>query len=272
MRRLLVAGNWKMHGSLKMTTELIEGVAAKIIAQSPDKQLSYDVMVCPSSPYLAHATSVATESGNVIKIGAQTVSEFEKGAYTGEVSLSMLSELGCDYVLLGHSERREYYGESDIIVSSKFAACLEGDAPIVPVLCVGETLEERESGQTETVVAKQINTVINAIGIEGFGKKFKSSTAQAIIAYEPVWAIGTGETASPEQAQEVHAFIRSLLAEHDEEIAAGVRLLYGGSVKPSNALELFAQEDIDGGLVGGASLDVESFAGICSAAQELAIK
>ena len=271
MRRLLVAGNWKMHGSLKMTTELIEGVAAKVIAQSPDKQLPYDVMVCPSSPYLAHATGVTTESG-AIKVGAQTVSEFDKGAYTGEVSLSMLSELGCEYVLLGHSERREYYGESDIIVSSKFAACLEADASIIPVLCVGETLAERESGQTETVVAKQINTVIDAIGIEGFGKKFRDSSAQAIIAYEPVWAIGTGETASPEQAQEVHAFIRSLLAEHDPEISAGVRLLYGGSVKPSNALELFAQEDIDGGLVGGASLDVESFAGICSAAQELAIK
>lgn len=267
-RRLLVAGNWKMNGGMKMTTELISGVSAHV-AQN-DKPLAYDILVCPPAPYLAEAVAVADQATATVAIGAQTVSQYSSGAYTGEVSLPMLAELGCTYVLLGHSERREYYGETDALVAEKFAACVSSQAGnqaghILPVLCVGETLAEREAGDTEKVVARQINAVIDRVGIQAF----KLAAGHAVIAYEPVWAIGTGKTASPEQAQEVHKFIRELLAESDASVAQNTLLLYGGSVKPANAEELFAQQDIDGGLIGGASLDVESFAGICEAAQKL---
>lgn len=262
MRRLLVAGNWKMHGSLQMTAELIEGVAKAV--SSGDSPLPYDILVCPSAPYLANAQQLVSAQSIAISVGAQNVSQFEQGAYTGEVSLPMLQELGCQFVLLGHSERRQYFGETDEVVAEKFAASIE--TQVTPVLCIGETLAEREAGSTETVVARQINAVLDKVGIAAFNSKEQ----RAVIAYEPVWAIGTGKTASPEQAQQVHAFIRALLAEHDESIANSVQLLYGGSVKPANAQELFAQQDIDGGLIGGASLDVESFAGICQAAQKLA--
>ncbi len=256
-RRLLVAGNWKMHGDKAFTTQFI----ADFVQEFGGEQRSFDALICTPAPYLSHASDAVSAQSAGIAIGAQNVSPHEKGAYTGEISLPMLSDLGCEYVLLGHSERRELYGETDSHVAEKFAACLSAESSIVPVLCIGESLAEREAGHTENVVERQINAVLTKVGIDGF--------KGAVIAYEPVWAIGTGKTASPEQAQQVHAFIRGLLAEHDLSIAENIQLLYGGSVKPANAEELFSQKDIDGGLIGGASLQVESFVGICKAAQKL---
>lgn len=260
MRRFLVAGNWKMNGSSAMTAELISGVSEKALKNAGSNELAYDILVCPPAPYLVQA--VTDTNTSPIVIGAQNVSQFDSGAYTGELSLSMLGEVGCQYVLLGHSERRELFLETDEQVACKFAACLRSDTSVLPVLCVGETLSDRQSGSTQKVVSKQLDAVLGQVGIDGF--------ARAVIAYEPVWAIGTGETASPEQAQEVHAYIRSKLRALNENIANKIQILYGGSVKPSNAEELFAQADIDGGLIGGASLSVDSFAGICEAAQKLA--
>lgn len=262
MRRFLVAGNWKLHGSSEMTAELISGVARRVLeiaTISEQKALPYDILVCPPAPYLAQA--VAASESQPIAVGGQNVSQHLSGAFTGEMSLPMMSDVGCEYVLLGHSERRELFGETNQLVAEKFAACVAHESAITPVLCVGETLEQRNAGSTEAVVAEQLDVVLDWLGIEAFNN--------AVIAYEPVWAIGTGETASPEQAQEVHAFIRAKLAEKDAGIADKVQILYGGSVKPSNASELFAQTDIDGGLVGGASLDIESFAGICEAVEKL---
>jgi len=270
MRRLLVAGNWKMHGSVEMTVELITGVSQAVSAAGP--VLPYDILVCPPAPFLAKAVDVVNNKDAQIYVGAQNVSAFTHGAYTGEIALPMLAELACKFVLLGHSERREHYAESDDVVAEKFAACSQSEAEIVPVLCVGETLAEREAGNTELVVARQINAVLEKTGIEAFTKTYGNTEQRAVIAYEPVWAIGTGKTASPEQAQEVHRFIRELLGKHSESVATKIQLLYGGSVKPANAQELFEQTDIDGGLIGGASLDVESFAGICEVAQKLALK
>lgn len=260
MRRFLVAGNWKMNGSSALTAHLIDGVAGHVLEKTESNELSYDILVCPPALYISQAVKLASDKP--IAVGAQNVSQYESGAYTGESSLGMLSELGCEYVLLGHSERREIYGETNSDVAQKFAACVANDSPLKPILCIGESLSDRQSGNTQNVVAEQIDAVLNTVGIAGFNN--------AIIAYEPVWAIGTGETASPEQAQEVHAFIRSKLSSLDERIASKIQILYGGSVKPSNAEELFAQTDIDGGLIGGASLDVDSFVGICKAAQKLA--
>ena len=259
MRRFLVAGNWKMHGSQKMTTELVAGVAQQLkLNRDTANKLSYDVLFCPPAPYLGDAREAVKDLP--FNTGGQNVSPHKKGAYTGEVSLAMLQDFACEYVLLGHSERRELYAETDEQIAEKFVACIE-NKQIVPILCVGETLVDRQAGNTENIVAKQIDTVLNKTGIEGF--------TNAVIAYEPVWAIGTGETASPEQAQEVHAMIRAKLASLNAQIAAKIRILYGGSVKPNNAQELFACEDIDGGLIGGAALDAESFAGICQAAEVL---
>jgi len=259
MRRFLVAGNWKMHGSQAMTTELISGVAKELgIAPDSSEKIAYDVLFCPPAPYLGHAGEIV--KGLPFSAGAQNVSAFSQGAYTGEISLAMLLELHCDFVLLGHSERRELYGETDAQIAEKFAACVE-NGQIVPILCVGETLSDRQAGSTDKVVASQLDAVIDVVGIKGFAK--------AVVAYEPVWAIGTGETASPQQAQEVHAMIRSKLASQDQGVAEKIRILYGGSVKPENAEELFAASDIDGGLIGGASLDAASFAGICRAAEAL---
>lgn len=271
MRRLLVAGNWKMHGNMHMTSDLITGVCEKIKSHNSvsDTKPAYDVLFCPPAPYLSKAVDVANSQSMNVYVGAQNVSQHKQGAYTGEISLPMLAELGCQYVLLGHSERRDYYAESDDLVAEKFAACIASDSPVVPILCVGETLAEREAGDTEKVVAKQINAVLSLVGINGFAKKNGDSSRLAVIAYEPVWAIGTGETASPEQAQAVHKFIRELLVKSDARVAEKIQLLYGGSVKPGNAEELFAQDDIDGGLIGGAALDIDSFVGICEAAQKL---
>jgi len=265
MRRLLVAGNWKMHGSHKMAVELISGVIDRTSQMSGDSSLAYDILVCPPAPYLGLA--VSTADGSSVNVGAQNVSPYEEGAYTGEISLRMLREIACRYVLLGHSERRNLFGENDQMIARKFAACaVENDAQgdqtkVTPILCIGELLADRQAGNTEKVVSRQIDAVLDKVGIGGF--------KNAVIAYEPVWAIGTGETASPEQAQDVHAFIRSKLAELDADIASNLQILYGGSVKPSNAEALFAQADIDGGLIGGASLSVDNFSGICEAAQKL---
>jgi len=237
-----------MHGSKTMVRSLLDGLLA---GSSADGKA--DLAVFPSFPYLSLAESIL--SGSHIKWGGQTLNPNPQGAHTGETSGNMLVDLGCQYVLVGHSERRSIYGESDADVALRFKAAL--DSGLEPVLCVGETLEEREEGQTEVVVARQLDAVINSAGIETFNR--------AIVAYEPVWAIGTGLTASPDQAQSVHAFIRDKISSLNVIIADQLRILYGGSVKGSNAAELFARRDIDGGLVGGASLTVEDFLSIYSA-------
>lgn len=252
MRGFLVAGNWKMNGSSAANAELVSG----IIAGAPQSD-NVDLLVCPPFPYLA-AVADAT-AGTAVALGAQTVSEHESGAYTGEVAPSMLREMGCTYVLVGHSERRALYGESSADVAAKFVAAQA--AGMRPVLCVGESLEERENGATETVVDEQLGAVLETAGIAAF--------ANAVIAYEPVWAIGTGKTATPEMAQDVHAHIRQVLAAQDADIAGGVKILYGGSVKGDNAAGLFSMADIDGGLIGGASLKSDDFLAIANAAASL---
>ncbi|WP_371325493.1 triose-phosphate isomerase [Dechloromonas sp. ZY10] len=248
MRKKLVAGNWKMNGSLAKNQVLLDSVKQGL-ASAP-----CDVAVFPPFPYLLPAFE--SLRGTRVAIGAQTLSEYPEGAYTGEVSAGMLKELGCVYVLVGHSERRSLFGESDSTVAAKFVAALS--AGLLPVLCFGETLAERNAGVALDVVKRQVLAVLERCG--GVWPE------QALLAYEPVWAIGTGLTATPLQAQEVHAFARSLLVSGVAERDAGVRILYGGSVKPQNAAELFAQPDIDGGLIGGASLQAEDFLGICRAA------
>lgn len=247
MRKKLVAGNWKMHGSLAENAALLSALKPALAG--------IEAVVCVPFPYLAQAQSEL--AGSSIAWGAQNLSEHSKGAYTGEVSASMLRDFGCSYVIVGHSERRSLYGESDQQVAAKFIAAQAGG--LVPILCVGESLEEREAGITEQVVARQLDAVISAAGI--------GALANAIVAYEPVWAIGTGKTASPEQAQAVHAFIRSKIAGLDAAIADALVIQYGGSVKAANAAELLAQPDIDGGLIGGASLVAEEFSAICQAAK-----
>jgi triosephosphate isomerase (TIM) len=251
MRRKLVAGNWKMHGSLTQNSALLDAVAEGM------KQLSgVNCAVCVPFPYLFQAQQKL--SGTGVKWGAQDAHQLEKGAYTGEVSAPMLQEFGCRYVIVGHSERRSLYGESSQLVAEKFAAVQK--AGMLPILCVGETLEQREAGNTEAVAAEQLDAVIALLGVQ--------CLRDAVVAYEPVWAIGTGKTATPEQAQAVHAFIRQRIAGHDGQVALGLCILYGGSVKAGNAAELFAMPDIDGGLIGGASLVAEDFLAICRAGQD----
>ncbi len=249
MRKILVAGNWKMHGSKAMVDALTRGILEGVEATP-----AVDLAVFPPNPFLGQLQALA--AGTRLAWGAQTLNPNSEGAFTGEVSAAMLQEFGCRYVLVGHSERRALYGESDADVAARFEAAVT--AGLEPVLCLGETLEEREGGSTETVVARQLDAVIERVGAAGF--------AQATLAYEPVWAIGTGLTASPEQAQAVHAFLRNKLVALDATIGGQTRILYGGSVKPANAADLFAQEDIDGALVGGASLTAEDFVGICRGA------
>lgn len=248
MRKKLVAGNWKMHGSLQQNAALLERVKAGVAG------LACDVAVCPPYPYLAQVQALL--SGSSVAWGAQSVSEHAAGAYTAEVSASMLQDFGCRYVLVGHSERRSLYGEADAMVAAKFVAAQK--AGLIPVLCVGETLAERESGSTAEVVSRQLSAVLDVAGV--------SALAAAVVAYEPVWAIGTGVTATPQQAQEVHAAIRRQVAECDASVANGLRILYGGSVKPQSAAELFGQADVDGGLIGGAALVADDFLAICRAA------
>ncbi len=249
MRQPLVAGNWKMNGSSASVTALLAGIKAGI-----DSVTTAEMAVCPPYVYIPQVAS--TLAGTPVTYGAQDVSDQESGAYTGEVSPGMLVDMGCTYAIVGHSERRSIYGESDEFTASKFAAARK--AGLVPILCVGELLEEREQGITQQVVERQLDAVINLEGIAAIGS--------AVIAYEPVWAIGTGKTATPDQAQEVHAFIRGKLAGLDPAVAAGVRILYGGSMNPGNAAELLAMADIDGGLIGGASLKPDDFLAIGQAA------
>ena len=250
-RQKLVAGNWKMNGSKAATRSLIGG-----ILQGMGHVKTAEVVVCPPDLYLAEAAALL--AGSRIALGAQNLcAEAEvAGAYTGEVSAAMLLDTGCRYVIVGHSERRAYYGESDAVVAQKCVRVL--DAGLKPIICVGELLEEREGGQTEAVVARQLDAVLAKLAV--------TRLAEALIAYEPVWAIGTGKTASPEQAQAVHAFIRGRIAAHNVTIAGSIQILYGGSVKGANARDLFTMADIDGGLIGGASLNADEFLTICQAA------
>lgn len=245
-RRSLVAANWKMNGLLENIRPLLTALRNKLPpAGDPE------IVLCPPYVYLAELTAQLRDTG--IIPGAQNVSHIQSGAFTGEIAAEMLKDFQCHYVIIGHSERRMYYGENDKLIAKKFQRAQ--DASLVPILCVGEHLEDRQSQTTETVIARQLQTVIDIVGIAAFN--------QAVIAYEPVWAIGTGETASPEQAQEVHAFLRLLLARHDDMIAAKTRIIYGGSVKAGNAGDIFNMADVDGGLIGGASLDADEFSEIC---------
>jgi triosephosphate isomerase (TIM) len=249
MRRKLIAGNWKMHGSRAENAPLVEAILA-----SPQLERA-DCVICPPFVYLAEIARLLR--GTSVKLGAQDVGAETHGAYTGEVSAAMLRDVGCLYVIVGHSERRALYGEDDVLVARKFAAAVAHG--LRPILCLGELLAEREAGQTQDVVGRQLEAVVALTGIAAFG--------HAVIAYEPVWAIGTGRTASPDQAQEVHGFIRARLAQQDVKIAAALPILYGGSVKTGNARELFAEGDVDGGLIGGASLKAEEFLSIMAAAR-----
>lgn len=249
MRQPLVAGNWKMNGSRASISELLAGLKAGI-----GQVTTAEVAVCAPAIYLPDTQ--AQLDGTPIRWGAQDVSVHASGAYTGEIAGSMLKDFGCHYAIIGHSERRAYHGETDEVVAQKFAAARASG--VVPILCVGETLEEREQGVTEQVVGRQLDAVVAHCGIEMVG--------EGVIAYEPVWAIGTGKTASKEQAQDVHAFIRGRLAASSQSVADNMRILYGGSMNPKNAAELVAQPDIDGGLIGGASLKAQDFLAVCSAA------
>lgn len=248
MRKKLVAGNWKMHGNLQKNAVLLDGLVNNISV------LSCEVLICPPFPYLVQVAE--SLGGSSCMLGAQNLSEYAMGAYTGEVSGEMLKDVGCSHVLVGHSERRSLYGESDTIVAAKFeSAQLAG---LCPILCVGETLTEREAGATANVVARQLGAVIDRVGVQAL--------QNAVLAYEPVWAIGTGVTATPEQAQLVHAAIRAQVSALAPDVGASVRILYGGSVKPQNAADLFGRPDIDGGLIGGAALVAGDFLAICRAA------
>ena len=250
MRQILVAGNWKMNGTNQSISDLLEGI--KHGAHTVSKA---DIVVCPPFVYLASVAKILSNTS--IKVGSQNVSNQQAGAYTGETNTDMLLDIGCQYAIVGHSERRALYNESDEIVAQKFAKARA--AGLTPILCVGETLEEREKNITEEVVARQIDAVIKEEG-------GVSALADAVIAYEPVWAIGTGKTASPQQAQDVHSFIREKIANLDKSIAEKIQILYGGSMKPGNAKELIAMPDIDGGLIGGASLVATDFLDICRSA------
>jgi len=247
MRQILVAGNWKLNGSKDSIQELLSGIKAGM------SDAKTAVAVC--APYIYIPMVEELLAGSDIAYGSQSISEQDSGAYTGEISGPMLNDFACQYAIVGHSERRTIYGEQDADTANKFAAARKHG--LTPILCVGELLEERESGVTEEVVARQLDAVIDLEGVEAL--------ADAVIAYEPVWAIGTGKTASPQQAQDVHAFIRGKIATLNADVASKVQILYGGSVNGGNADELFAMEDIDGGLIGGASLKAEDFLAICRA-------
>ena len=247
-RQKVVAGNWKMNGSSESINQLVVGLSAAM------ENIPVEVVVAPSFPYLAQVDNLLEKSA--IKMAAQNVSEQESGAFTGEVSISMLQDFAVDYVLIGHSERRSIYGETDQLVAQKVEKLLA--AGIVPVLCIGESLEQREKEITLDVVFSQINAVLELVGVAAF--------EQIVVAYEPVWAIGTGLSASAEQAQEVHKAVREHIAKSDEVVSEKVRIIYGGSVKASSSSDLFAMPDIDGALVGGASLKVEEFIGIVKSA------
>ena len=256
MRKFLVAGNWKMNGDSAANSELVGGIIAGLSGMG-DKADKVEVLVCPPFPYLAAVRDLL--EGSDVRLGAQNVSAHASGAHTGESSPAMLGDVGCEFALVGHSERRTLYGETSGQVAAKFVAAQA--AGLTPVLCVGETLAERESDSTAAVINEQLAAVIDTSGI--------GAIASAVIAYEPVWAIGTGMTATPEQAQDVHRYIRGVLEALDAGVAAGVQILYGGSVKGDNAAGLFGMPDIDGGLIGGASLKAADFLAIIAAAATL---
>ena len=247
MRRTIVAGNWKMNASKESVDKLILGILSGM------GEVSSEVVVCAPFPYLSQVEALIADSQ--VKLGAQNLNTNSAGAFTGEVSANMIKDFGARHVIVGHSERRSLYGETSSLVAEKVKSALDND--LTPLLCVGESLEQRETGETETVVAEQINAVIELVGIGAF--------RNIIIAYEPVWAIGTGKTASPEQAQAAHLFIRSLLGKSNENIAQNTPILYGGSMNAGNANELISCADIDGGLIGGAALKAEDFLQICKA-------
>ncbi len=244
MRQSLIMGNWKMNGNRAESQALAKAIVAGLDAGDQG------IAVCVPFVYLSDVLSIIESTP--VALGAQNVADQEKGAYTGEISAAMLKDCGCSYALVGHSERRTYYGDTDESVAARF--CQAQKQGVIPVLCIGETLKEREAGETFAVVDKQLKAVIDAAAIDAL--------ANAVIAYEPVWAIGTGKTATAEQAQEVHQYIREGLAKQNADVAEKVQILYGGSMKPENAKELLSMKDIDGGLIGGASLDAESFLSI----------
>lgn len=252
-RRPMVAGNWKMHGSRAANAVLLDGVLAGVGATAAE------VVVCPPFVYLADAA--VRLAGTAVALGAQDLcAESGQGAYTGEVSAGMLRDVGCSHVIIGHSERRALFGETDALVARKAVAALA--AGLLPIICVGELLEERDGGRTHEVVGRQLDAAIAGVQGSSFGL---AALQRCVIAYEPVWAIGTGRTATPEQAEDVHAFIRGRIAANDATIAGSMRVLYGGSVKAGNARELFDMPDVDGGLIGGASLKAEDFVAIVAA-------
>jgi triosephosphate isomerase len=252
MRQKLVVGNWKMHGSTAQVRQLIEGVAT---ASADLKKV--EIAVGPTLLHIGLAAELcASEAAGHLKLAAQNLFDEPQGAFTGEVSAPMLAEYGVNYVIVGHSERREIFAETDQLVADKFKATQASG--LIPILCVGESLAQREAGTSDEVVLAQLTAVIDAVGIEALHS--------AVLAYEPLWAIGTGKTASKEQAQEIHRVLREHIAKSDTAVSQGIRILYGGSVNAANAKELFSQADIDGGLVGGASLKVEEFVSICKSA------
>ena len=253
MRQPVVAGNWKMNGSRPMALGLCGDLSA-----SAEQLVDIDVVLCPPSTLLATVADQLSDTG--IKTGAQDIDANPPGAHTGQISAELVKDAGAKYVILGHSERRTDQGESNTLVATKTATALAHD--LIPIICVGETQAQRDQDETETVIAEQMDAVLAQCGIEGIAK--------SIIAYEPVWAIGTGLTATPEQAQAVHQFIRHRLSDHDSSVASQCRILYGGSMKPDNAAALMAQSDIDGGLIGGASLKSQDFLNICTAASHSA--
>ena len=247
MRNTIVAGNWKMNANKETVSALVKDILSGM------NGVSTEVIVCAPFPYLSQVEALI--DGSSLMLGAQNLNVSPKGAFTGEVSADMIKDFGAGHVIVGHSERRSLYGETSTIVAEKTKAAIA--ANLTPILCVGESLEEREIGKTEAVVAQQLNAVIGLVGIEAF--------ESIIIAYEPVWAIGTGKTASPEQAQAVHLFVRGLLRENNESVAQTTPILYGGSMNAGNANELISCADIDGGLIGGAALKAEDFLQICKA-------
>ncbi|QJR82476.1 triose-phosphate isomerase [Alteromonas pelagimontana] len=242
-RKPLVAANWKMNGDRALVEVFTNALNQKCFS-------GLDVVLCPPFPYLS------LFNAETFSIGGQDISHLKNGAHTGDVSVAMLQEMNCKYVIVGHSERREHHGETNEIVAEKaHRAVSEG---LIPIICVGESLEVRKEGFVERFITEQLQAVVSVMSAD--------ILQQCVIAYEPIWAIGSGETATPEQAQEVHAFIRGFLADYDEAMASRVRIIYGGSAKPSNATELFKQTDVDGGLIGGASLNTDDFIAICQAA------
>lgn len=253
MRKFLIAGNWKMNGGAEFASDLLSSIKKLKPTISED----VDVLVCP--PYISLSMAIDQLHETDLLVGAQNMHQADEGAFTGEISAKMLVEAGCSYVILGHSERRAYFHETDQLIHAKTKAALAND--LAPVICVGELLEERKSGDHFKVVKAQVQAALDGLSAE--------EAVQIVIAYEPVWAIGTGETASPEQAQEMHAYIRGILKEQVGELSDAIRILYGGSMKPGNAGELLQQPDVDGGLIGGASLDAESFVSIITTAESL---